>query len=301
MAARARAALTAVTLAAGLIATVGEAAAQDAVFRGSVEAVRLDVAVTRGARNVDGLTPSQFEVRDNGVLQTIDTVSRDEMPLSLMLVLDVSGSMAGERLAALVDAAQGLVRSLRPDDRVGVLSFSQQLVLHVAPTVTHARALEALRHLSAGGPTALRDALFAGLQMLEPDPDWRPALVLFSDGRDTASWLARAELADVVRRSGVVVHAVELLDRDLRGRPVSNIAATESVHRALDAGGGRLWSAASPRDLASLFSDALNELRGRYLISYHPTGPAVPGWHQVEVRLKGSRGDVRARPGYFVP
>jgi hypothetical protein len=73
------------------------------------------------------------------------------------------------------------------------------------------------------------------------------------------------------------------------------------VSRAVDAGGGRLWSAANPRDLTRLFSDALDELRARYLLTYRPSGPVVAGWHRVEVRLMGSRGDIRARPGYFVP
>lgn len=301
MAARPRAALAAGGLAVGLWLGVSGTAAQEPVFRGAVDAVRLDVAVTRGGRPVDGLTAAHFEVRDNGVLQTIDAVGRDDTPLDLMLVLDISGSMTGDRLPALVDAARGLVRSLRPADRVGVLSFSQALTLHVPPTTAHQQALEALGGLAASGPTALRDALFAGLQMLEPGSDARPVLVFFSDGLDTASWMARDDLEGAVRRSGVVIHAVELLDRDRLGRPLSSIATTESVHRALEAGGGRLWSAANPRDLSRLFADALGELRTRYLITYTVAGPPARGWHGVEVRLKGVRGDVQARPGYWVP
>ena len=67
-----------------------------------------------------------------------------------------------------------------------------------------------------------------------------------------------------------------------------------------DAGGGRRWSASSSRDLRELFARVLEELRSRYLLTYSPTGVAREGWHDVKVTLKGARGDVIARPGYFV-
>jgi VWFA-related protein len=283
----------------------------------------VDVSVTRGDNPVSGLMAAHFEVLDNGVPQVVDRVSREDVPLNVMLVLDSSGSLAGYPLTALVDAAQGLVRSLRPGDRVGLLAFSQRIDLPVPPTARHEEVLSALGRLTAGGPTALRDALFTGLQLVPPDGDARPVLVLFSDGRDTASWMAAGDLEGVVRRSGVVLHAVELVGtprtlgrtgreggagdvRDARlrsrvnGRPVG-INESRSLQRAVEAGGGRLWSAAAADELKELFAEALDELRARYLLTYTPQGVASSGWHEVKVRLKGARGDVRARPGYFVP
>ena len=323
MAARARASIaSAAAVLMGWLAVDVPAVAQAPLFRSSVEQVRVDVSVTRGADPVAGLTAAHFEVLDNGVPQVVDGVSQEQAPLNLMLVLDSSGSLAGDPIAALVAAAQGLVRALRPDDRVGLLSFSQRITLQVAPTVHHADVLSALGRLSASGPTALRDALFAGLQLVPPDGDARPIVMLFSDGRDTASWMAATELEGVVRRSGVVLHAVELLGSSgtgaLRPGAVSNdvveatrrarargrlvgISESRSLSRAVQAGGGRLWSAALPGQLAELFAEALDELRARYLLTYTPQGVATPGWHEVTVRLKDARGDVHARPGYFVP
>jgi VWFA-related protein len=298
------------------------AAGQNPLFRSSVEQVRVDVSVTRGAGPVAGLTAAHFEVLDNGVPQVVDGVSQEQAPLNLMLVLDASGSLTGDPIAALVAAAQGLVRALRPDDRIGLLSFSQRITLQVAPTVHHADVLSALGRLSASGPTALRDALFAGLQLVPPDGEARPVVMLFSDGRDTASWMAAPELEGVVRRSGVVLHAVELLGTSATGalRPgavssdvveatrrarargrLVGISASRSLSRAVQAGGGRLWSAALPGELTELFAEALDELRARYLLTYTPQGVATPGWHEVTVGLKDARGDVHARPGYFVP
>lgn len=323
MAARARAALAAIAAAAwiaGIHLLPGVASGQQPVFRAAVAAVRLDVSVTRGASPVTGLTSANFEVHDNGVAQTIDRVSQEDIPLNLLLVLDTSGSMAGPRLAGLIEGARSLVGSLRPDDRVGLLTFSQRIALPVPPTVRHTEVLSALGGLGAAGPTALRDALFAGLQLVPPDGESRPVVVLFTDGRDTASWLAAADLEGVVRRSGVVLHAVELLGassaQDLgadtaqeatrrararsRGRLVG-MSQSRSLQRAVQAGGGQLWSAASPGELKALFTTALDELRARYLITYTPAGVDAPGWHDVKVSLRQARGNVVARPGYFVP
>ncbi len=70
---------------------------------------------------------------------------------------------------------------------------------------------------------------------------------------------------------------------------------------SVDAGGGRFWGADEPEHLGDRFAAVLTEMRARYLLLYTPKEAAAPGWHDVTVRLKGARGDVRARPGYFVP
>lgn len=282
----------------------GASAAQAPVFRASVEMVRVDVSVTRGGAPVDGLLSDHFQVLDNGVAQTIERVSREEVPLRLLLALDTSGSVAGERLGALVDAAQTLVRALRPDDQVGLLTFDQAVRLAMAPTRAHAEVIGALDRLEASGATAWRDALFAGLQLLSDAGDARPVVLLFTDGNDTTSWISPTAIVEVVRRSGVVLHAVGLATPrraiDDRRRGLDDPGPSRSLFQAVDAGGGHVWSAESTAALRRLFTGALDELRARYLIVYARQGTTAPGWHEVSVQLKGVRGDVRARPGYFV-
>lgn len=305
MAAVARVSVAALGVVLWRAALPGASAAQAPVFRTSVEVVRVDVSVTRGGAPVDGLLPSHFQVLDNGVAQTIERVSREEVPLRLLLALDTSGSVAGERLRALADAAQALVRALRPDDQVGLLTFDQAIRLAMAPTRAHAEVIGALDRLEASGPTAWRDALFAGLQLVGDAADARPVVLLFTDGDDTASWVTPTAIGEVVRRSGVVLHAVGLATprkavsgSRWRGRPDPGPAP--SLLQAVEAGGGHVWSAESAAALRRLFTGVLDELRARYLIVYARQGTTAPGWHEVNVRLKGVRGDVRARPGYFV-
>ncbi|MGE0812949.1 MAG: VWA domain-containing protein [Vicinamibacterales bacterium] len=302
MAARTRA-LTAAALA---LAGGALVAGQEPVFRASVETVRLDVSVTRGAQPVAGLTADQFEVRDNGVVQTVDRVSLAEVPLQLLLVLDTSSSLTGERLQALLDAARGLVGALRPRDRVGLVTFSQSARIAVPLTTGHGEVTEALARVTPAGATAWRDALFVGLHLFDTTIDARPVVLLFTDGEDTASWTEASAIAETVRRSGAVLHAVgftttgRAFTRDNHNRRIGELAPSRSLQAAVDAGGGRLWSAQTPAALRALFVSALDELRARYLIAYSPPGPPVPGWHDVRVRLKGARGEVTARPGYFV-
>lgn len=262
------------------------------VFKSGVAVVRIDASVMNGANPVAGLTKDSFSVTDNGVPQILDNVSLDTVPLSLMLVLDTSESLAGEPLVSLIAAARSLIASLRPDDAASLLTFSDQVQLAVAETRDRAPIIQALIGLKAAGATSINDAVLLALLHRPLDSSGaRPVMMIFSDGRDTSSWLTGRQSHQATRRSGMLVHVVEL-----RTGPLSTNFARELAK----AGGGRVWSAKSAGALQELFGEVLNELRARYLLTYTPTGVTPDGWHDVTVRLKNARGDVTARPGYFV-
>lgn len=283
---------------AGLVVGAAVAVSSQAPqFRSRVEAVRVDVSVMRGTTPVSGLTAANFGLTDAGVPQSITGVSVDTVPLKITLVLDTSGSLAGERMADLIAATRGLVEVLKPEDSVAVLAFSEAAQLAVSATRDRPTVLRALRGLKAEGATSLYDALFLALQLRDNTADGRSIALVFSDGRDTASWLSEANVIEAARRSGVVVQVVELATS---GQRPSRSGASRALDRLADAGGGRRWSASSSRDLRELFVRVLEELRSRYLLTYYPTGVPREGWHDVKVSLKGARGDVIARPGYFV-
>ncbi len=289
-----------------LVAATGIAA--QPTFRSGVDAVRLDVSVVRRGQPVDGLTAGDFTVLDNGKRQTVAQVTREEHPLSVMMALDTSGSMAGGHLQRLIDAARGLLESLRPNDAAALLTFSDDVELRAALTRDRGAVSRALDHLTAHGPTAMRDALWTALQ-LRPDDGSRPLVLLFSDGLDTASWLSESDAVVATERAGTIVHVIELVGYDsIRmpgavGSPVlpsSVTRPTAALDRLARAGGGRKWSATSPSDLRELFTRAIGEMRQRYVVTFYPEVPANPGWHGLKVTVTGG-GDVTARPGYFVP
>lgn len=279
----------------GVAIAVASTQAQQPVFRSGVDVVSIDVSVMNGNSAVSGLTIDKFVVTDNGVAQTLDSISLDKVPLSLMLVLDTSGSLEGERLERLIDATTHLVRTLKVDDAAALLQFSEPIRLAVPMTVNRAQLLEAIGRLEAKGATSLNDAIFFGLQLRPMDAAAsRPVVLVFSDGTDTSSWLTNEQVLEATRRSGAIVQVVEL---------VPDLYSAQSPFLAMlaDAGGGRRWLAASPNDLRHLFGRVLDELRARYLLTYYPKGVSTEGWHDVKVTLKGARGEVTARPGYYVP
>lgn len=265
--------------------------AQQPTFRADVAGVNLDVAVTRGGRPVRGLSAADFVLTDSGVAQRVDSASLETLPLSVFLVLDVSGSVAGEKLRHLTEASRALLAALRPGDRVSLVTFADRVTVRVPLTADAAAARAALDGLAATGPTSLRDATYAALQ-LAPADRTRPVILVFSDGRDTASWLSQADVLGAVRRSGVVIHAVELIDGDVESPFLGELVA---------ASGGRRWAATSATGLTDLFADALNEMRARYLLTYYPTDGERAGWHPLSIRLARGRADVTHRPGYQVP
>lgn len=261
------------------------------IFRSGVEVVQLDVSVTRGGAPVRGLTARDFIVTDNGAEQQVDSVTIDQLPLNVHVVLDASGSVSGDRLQELIAAGHGLLTALRPGDRASVLTFSHELRVGVALTGDFARLRAELARIVGDGQTALRDAVQLGLA-LSADDRTRALMLVFTDGVDNASWLPEEAVLDDARRAGIVVHVVRVRSQE--------DTLPKFVEQLTDLSGGRLWSASSERDLERLFTTALDEMRGRYLLTFSPSGARRTGWHELKVRLRNSRGDVKARPGYFV-
>lgn len=269
-----------------LFVTSAASLAAQTVFRTGVEVVQVDVSVMRGGRPVQGLTSRDFGLTDNGIAQDVDTVSLDRLPLSVALVLDVSQSLSGARLSSLVQAGRELTRTFRADDKAALITFSQQIDLRVALTNDMERVRMSLELLSGRGPTALRDAVYLAIQLRHPDRA-RPLILLFTDGHDTASWLTEDDVLESLRRTATVIHVVR-------------VESDSFLDRVAVASGGRTWLANSERQLQELFTRAVEEMRTRYLITYSPRGVNNPGWHEIKVELREKRGDITARPGYFV-
>jgi VWFA-related protein len=260
--------------------------AQQPTFSSRLEAVRLDVLVTDDGQPIRGLQASDFEVRDNGVPQTLDFVNSEELPLSVVLTLDVSASVTGERLDHLRDAGQAVLGALRKTDQSALITFTARLSRDAPLTSDIEQVRAALANVEPAGDTALTDGAYAGLTVADGAAG-RGLVIVFSDGRDTASWLSERAVVDAARRSNAVVYGVSAGARD-----------TSFLRDLARATGGRLYEVESTRNLRSVFLAALEEFRHRYLVSYTPQGVAKGGWHKVDVHVKRRGATVRARPGY---
>jgi VWFA-related protein len=273
--------------------TLALAAPLQQTFRSAVELVKLDVSVLRGGQPVRGLRKEDFLIDDSGVRQSIDSVTEGQgLPVNVVMALDVSGSVSGDKLANLVDAGRQLNASLKPNDRAALITFSSVVQVRVPLTLDRLEIADALTTLRGDGPTAVRDAVWAALQ-LKPDDDARTMVLVFTDGVDNASFLGPSELIPGARRMGTVVHAVEL------GPALSQSPARSLLGVLANVTGGRQWNATSSRDLHTLFTTAIDEMRARYLVTFYPNGVKHAGWHELKVGVR-ARGEVKTRPGYFV-
>jgi len=271
---------------AGLVVAVALPAAQ--TFSSRIEAVRVDVLVTANGRPVPGLTPADFEVLDNGVRQTVDLASFEQIPLNVVLALDMSASLQGLRLGHLQAAGTTVVDGLKPGDRAALVTFGHIVFANQALTGDLDRVRAGLFQNRGEGLTSLVDAVHAGMLIGESDVG-RSLLIVFSDGVDTSSWLTAESVLETARRGDVVVYGVEVGQR------------RASFPRDLtEATGGRLFAVESTKDLSATFSTILEEFRNRYLISYSPRGVSGSGWHRLDVRVRNRGAAVKARPGYFV-
>jgi Ca-activated chloride channel family protein len=271
---------------------------QPAVFRAGVELVRLDVSVRRSDRPVVGLRADDFELHDNGRVQRIESASLESMPLSVLLVLDTSGSMAGARFGNLIAGAKDVLKTLRPDDHVALLTFSSRISQSVELTADLARVEHALDGLAPNGATSLRDAVYASLKVT-PAPGSRGVVLVFSDGFDTVSWLTSPKVLSAAKAADVVVYGVELTDT-----PDPALAPSRGEHILVpitEATGGRRWVTNRSARIGPLLVEALADMRARYLLAYYPESPVTPGWHELKVALKTARGEILTRPGYLVP
>jgi VWFA-related protein len=257
-------------------------------FSTQVEAVRVDVLVTDGGRPVRGLKRSDFEITDSGVPQRVDFASFEQVPLNVVLVLDMSDSVKGSRLGHLQAAARALVDGLRPADQAALVTFSHRVSVRQRLSGEREWLRKALDRPEGTGDTSLVDAAFTGIMLGESDAG-RALLIVFSDGLDTMSWLSPAAVLETARRAEVVTYGVTVGDRK----------ADPFLEELTELTGGALYKVESSKDLGAVFLRVLDEFRGRYLLSYSPQGVPKDGWHRLEVRVKGRRRAVKARPGYL--
>ena len=264
-------------------------------FSVSTSGVRLDVLALDGRTPHVGLTRDQFEVRDNGVLQQVDSVVTADAA-HVVVVLDVSGSVQGEPLRRLIDAANALLARLTAKDRLTLVGFAHHMQL-LTPVDGRVRP----ELLPTGGSTSLHDAVFASV-LLAGD-DTRPALmILLTDGLDSTSWLTAAQTLSLTQRADVVIYPVVT---DYEALQASRSPRERGAKRALDSladeTGGRVFAVPSGRPLQEALLRTLDEYRHRYIVTYTPRGVERRGWHRIEVALKGVRGSVHTRRGYEVP
>jgi VWFA-related protein len=267
------------------------AAPQTPTFSSRLEAVRVDVLVTEEGRPVRGLKPADFDIRDEGVAQTVDLVSFEQIPLNVVLALDVSDSVSGDRLEHLRGAGRAALERLAKADQAALVSFNSAVEVRTNLTRDASQVLSALDDVRPSGETSLVDGSYAAMVLAQSaGADVRRGLVIvFTDGADTISWLTPDRVLDASRRTDAVVYGVIVRSRN----------KASFLHELAERTGGGVVEIESTKDLADRFVAILDEFRQRYLVSYTPRGVSNGGWHRLDVRIKGRKVAVKARAGYL--
>ena len=287
----------------------GDVRAQDlppAVFKAGVDVVTLTAAVRDpSGQVVRDLGPADFEVLDTGIARGISDFRAGDASISLGVVLDISGSMAVggniDRARSAVGVAMGMLSGV--DDEAALYTFDATLREAVAFT----RNLDAVRRVSFDrepwGATSLYDAIEAAARHVAKRANRHRALLVVTDGVDTASRLSAAEVSGVSSAIDVPVYIVTVATS--RDRPEGDRAtlsvdgARQHVGTLADLSrwtGGALEVASSPEQLDEAIRTLLVELRYQYLITFE--SGAAPGWHPLTVRTHDNTLTVHARSGY---
>jgi VWFA-related protein len=261
---------------------------QRPTFSSRVEEVRVDVLATRGGKAVVGLTPADFDIRDNGVPQQIAHATFERIPLNVVLVLDGSNSVTGDRERHLRAASRELLAHLEMDDQAGLISFGDAVIVRSPLTRDIATVRAELDAEAAHGNTALLDATQTALILGESQPG-RALVLIFTDGLEVSSFLEADAVLRTARRSAAVAYAV--VPTKIAGQPF--------IRSLADATGGEIIPLESAADIDAAFARVLDQFRRRYLLSYIPQGVERGGWHRLDVRVKQRDIQIKSRPGYL--
>jgi Ca-activated chloride channel homolog len=276
-------------------------------FPSSVEAVYVDAFVNHRGAPVAGLAGDNFELRDDGVLRPVTAVGHESLPLLAVLALDVSSSVTGEKADALRKGARAFMAGLREPDRLVLLTFNRE-VRRLGDPRAPGLARSVLDGFAGEGSTSLYDALYVALRV--PGLTERAVLVLFTDGEDNSSWFDERVVKRTAEESNVLVHVVGVVPKaDSGSAPSLYVPVPEKslepeyvgrLRRIAEVTGGRFWTADSPSRLEQAFLAVVAAMKTRYILRYEPSASPAPGFHKLEIKLRGVKGTVHARSGYFV-
>jgi VWFA-related protein len=269
-----------------------------AQFRSRIDTVLVTVTVTDATgRLVTGLTKDDFEVYEDGEAQPVTQFTDARVPVSLGVLLDASDSMRGQKI---VDARTALDRFvadlLAPEDEAFVASFNHLARIVVPWTMPPASLRDRLETLRPTGGTAIYDALVASAPLFERRQHPRSALVVISDGADTASDRSLQQAREVIRRTDPFVYAIAIDSADARASTRVN---PDALREITGPSGGYTEVVRSAEELGPATERIAYELNHQYTIGYTP-GRAPDGeWRNIRVRIKDRSYFARARRGYF--
>jgi VWFA-related protein len=278
----------------------------------SAEMYALQVSVNRVILNatvvdshnmpVAGMSEGEFKVYEDGVLQQIKTFSHEDIPVTVGILIDNSGSMMPKR-NDVIAAALAFARASNPQDQIFVVDFNDHVTFglpaNIPFTDRQEQLQQALSGIAAIGQTSLYDGIIAGLDHLKQGNRDRKALILISDGGDNVSKHTLTQVIDMARHSSAIIYAIGIFDeQDGDQNPAVLKRLTKET-------GGEAFFPESSKETTSICEEIARDIRNQYTLTYVPANPSQDGRYRA-VTVKAHAPDrghllVRTRAGYSVP
>lgn len=290
--------LAAIGAGAAVLAAQDERLRDQRPLRSSVELTTVTATVTdKDGRLVTGLPREAFQVFEDGDPQAIAQFTHERVPVALGLLLDASDSMFGQRIKDARAAVEHfLFELLHPDDRFFLLAFNHEPHVLTKWTASAGDVRRALDEVRPFGGTAIYDAIIAGLPLMERRDRQRAAIVVVSDGADTASDATVREARTALLRSDAFVYAIAIDSPDRQ--PINTRVNAEALREITSQSGGLTQIVHDAAGLDAATRTIAEELNSQYLIGYSSTRGADGQFHSIRVRVRGGEYRVRARNGY---
>ncbi len=271
-----------------------------------VNVVLVNVTVTDPLnRLVTGLEKEHFHIFEDQSEQKILHFSNEDVPISLGLVVDTSGSMSNKLDKARMAVLQ-FFKTASPQDEFFIVDFNDQPRLVCDFTASMEQIQNKLADSQAGGHTALLDAVYVAIQQMQHARRQKKALLILSDGGENHSRYTRSEIKSLVKEADVQIYAIGLFNaRSLRPTP-EEMSGPILLTDLAETTGGRLFPISNLKELSEMAEKIGIELRNQYILGYVPNNSAKDGkWRKIKVKLTPPPGlaarRVYARSGYYAP
>ena len=269
-----------------------------------VDLVLVPVTITDPMnRLVTGLERENFELFEGSERQDIKHFSSEDVPISLGVIFDVSGSMSN-KIEKSREAVVEFFRTANPQDEFFMISFSDKPELLSDFTTSIEDIQSKLVTTIPKGRTALLDAIYMGLHKMKQAHNQKKALLIISDGGDNHSRYTENEIKSIVKEADVQIYGIGIFDANPRTE--EERLGPITLAEVTDVTGGRTFTIDNPNELADVATKIGIELRNQYVLGYRPNKPGHDGkWRKIKVKLLPPKGlpplRVYAKTGYYAP
>jgi Ca-activated chloride channel family protein len=298
----------ALALGGGSRPAAGQARTQPPTFGAGIEIINLSLSVTDARNNfVTDLGEKDFAVFEDGIRQELSLFTHENLPISMVIMIDCSASME-EKMKTAQSAATRFIKTLRPQDLAQIVGFNDRSTTLQPFTNDQSKLEAAIRKTEASGPTALHNSLYIALKDLMRDKKAaelrRRAIVLLSDGEDTASLVTDEQVLDLARKSEINIYAISLRPNRPQERERQAFSQAEFLLTSLARDtGGHAYFPNSLSELDAVYDRIAEELRTLYSVGYVSSNTRRDGkWRRIVVRVPDREGlTVRHKLGYYAP